>query len=179
MTKYTSEEIKNRLSNIGEAIGTIALEYIVGLEKENEKLQKNNKHIQDLIEAERQRQEECNNVHLRDIATLEKENEELKQQVSYLKDNLRVARKDRERLQDDVANGLEEFIKKKPATSLRLLANKEVKEENEKLKENIKNTRKKLFDILTEYEIGNYDVNIHQFYKDVYNIHNELMDLAE
>ena len=110
---------------------------------------------------------------------LEKENEELKQQVSYLKDNLRVARKDRERLQDDVANGLEEFIKEKPATSLRLLANKEVKEENEKLKENIKNARKKLFDILTGYEIGNYDNNIHQFYKDVYDIHNELIELAE
>lgn len=38
MTKYTSEEIKNRLSNIGEAIGSIALEYIVELEKENEQL---------------------------------------------------------------------------------------------------------------------------------------------
>lgn len=38
MIKYTSEEIKNRLSNIGEAIGTIALEYIVELEKENEQL---------------------------------------------------------------------------------------------------------------------------------------------
>jgi hypothetical protein len=37
--KYTLEEIKNRLSNIGEAIGTIALEYIVDLEKENEQLQ--------------------------------------------------------------------------------------------------------------------------------------------
>lgn len=38
MTKFTSEEIKNRLSNIGEAIGSIALEYIVELEKENEQL---------------------------------------------------------------------------------------------------------------------------------------------
>lgn len=38
MTKYTPEEIKNRLSNIGEAIGSIALEYIVELEKENEQL---------------------------------------------------------------------------------------------------------------------------------------------
>ena len=36
--KYTSEEIKNRLSNIGEMIGTIALEYIAELEKENEQL---------------------------------------------------------------------------------------------------------------------------------------------
>lgn len=52
-------------------------------------------------------------------------------------------------------------------------------EGNEQLKENIKNARKKLFDILTDYEIGNYDNNIHQFYKDVYDIHNELMDLAE
>lgn len=38
MTKYTPEEIKNRLSNIGEAIGTIALEYIVKIEKENQQL---------------------------------------------------------------------------------------------------------------------------------------------
>jgi FtsZ-binding cell division protein ZapB len=38
MTKYTPEVIKNRLSNIGEAIGTITLEYIVELEKENQQL---------------------------------------------------------------------------------------------------------------------------------------------
>ncbi len=37
--KYTPEEIKNRLSNIGEAIGTIALEYISELEQENEQLE--------------------------------------------------------------------------------------------------------------------------------------------
>ena len=46
-------------------------------------------------------------------------------------------------------------------------------------KQQIKKLRKKLFDILTDYEIGNYDNNIHQFYKDVYAIHNELMELAE
>lgn len=57
--------------------------------------------------------------------------------------------------------------------------NWKLEKENEKLKENIKNARKKLFDILTDYEIGNYDNNIHQFYKDVYGIHNELMDLEE
>lgn len=68
------------------------------------------------------------------IELLEKENEEIKQQVSYLEDNLRVARKDRENLQDAVANGLEEFIKKKPHTSLRFLANKELKEENEHIR---------------------------------------------
>lgn len=38
MKKYTSEEIKNRLSNIGAAIGTISLEYIAELEKENKQL---------------------------------------------------------------------------------------------------------------------------------------------
>lgn len=100
------------------------------------------------------------------------ENEQLKQKISYLEDNLRVARKDRENLKDSIANGLKEFIKEKPFTSCRLLVNKEVKE-------NIKNVRKKLFDILADYEIGNYDNNIHQFYKDVYDIHNELMELAE
>ena len=47
MTKaHTSEEIKNRLSNIGEAIGTIALEYIVELEKENEQLKSINKKME-------------------------------------------------------------------------------------------------------------------------------------
>lgn len=103
---------------------------------------------------------------------LVEENEQLKKKISYLEDNLRVARKDNEDLRDDIANGLKEFTKELPFTSLRLLANKEVKE-------NIKNARKKLFDILTDYEIGNYDNNIHQFYKDVYDIHNELMELAE
>lgn len=71
---------------------------------------------------------------LEHIADLEKENEQLKARVSYLEDNLRVARKDRERLQEDVAKGIEEFIKNKPATSLHLLANKELREELEKLK---------------------------------------------
>lgn len=99
----TEEQIRCVKDGLSRQKLYIALECIEELEKENEQLQKNNKHIQDLIEAERQRQEECNNVHLRDIATLEKENEELKQQVSYLEDNLRVARKDREHLQDDVA----------------------------------------------------------------------------
>ena len=57
--------------------------------------------------------------------------------------------------------------------------NDRLKKENKQLKENIKNARKKLFDILTDYEIGNYDNNIHKFYKDVYDIHNKLMELAE
>lgn len=103
---------------------------------------------------------------------LREENEQLKAQISYLEDNLRVARKDREHLQDALAKEIKEFITEQPFTSLRLLANKE-------LKENIKNLREKLFNLLSEYEIGNYDNNIHQFYKDVYKVHNELMELAE
>lgn len=74
---------------------------------------------------------------LEHIADLKKENEQLEAQISYLKDNLRVARKDRERLQDDVAKGIEYFIKEKPATSLRFLANKELKEVIEKQKQEI------------------------------------------
>lgn len=55
----------------------------------------------------------------------------------------------------------------------------ELEKENDQLKEKFKNVRDKLFNLLSEYEIGNYDTNIHQFYKDVYDIHNELMELAE
>lgn len=40
--KHTPEEIKNRLSNIGEAIGNIALDYIAELEAQIEQLQKTN-----------------------------------------------------------------------------------------------------------------------------------------
>ena len=72
-----------------------------------------------------------------DVIRLRLENEQLKQQVLYLEDNLRVARKDREDLRDAVANGLGEFIKDRPFTSLSLLANKELQEENEKLKQQI------------------------------------------
>ncbi len=39
---YTSEEIKNRLLNIGEAIGKIAFDYIVELEKEIDELKLKN-----------------------------------------------------------------------------------------------------------------------------------------
>jgi len=60
MTKCTSEEIKNRLSNIGEAIGSIALEYIVELEKENKQLKQHNKQLQ------------------KNICTVHKNNEKLK-----------------------------------------------------------------------------------------------------
>ena len=54
-----------------------------------------------------------------------------------------------------------------------------LEEQNKELKAQIKKLREKLFDILSEYEIGNYENNIHQFYQDVYDIHNELMEVVE
>ncbi len=66
---------------------------------------------------------------------LVKENAELKEKVSYLEDNLRVARKDREKLQLDVAKGLKEFVKDYPATALRYLANEKYVEQLTKAKE--------------------------------------------
>ena len=69
------------------------------------------------------------------IAELEKENAELKNKVTFLEDNLRVARKDREKLQLDVAKGLKEFIKDYPATSLRYLANEKYVEQLTKAKD--------------------------------------------
>lgn len=60
---------------------------------------------------------------------LKQENEQLKAKVSYLEDNLRVARKDRESLKDAIADGLKEFVKEKPFTSLCLLAKKAFKED--------------------------------------------------
>lgn len=76
-------------------------------------------------------------VRLTEYQKLKEENETLKKQVSYLEDNLRVARKDREELRDAVANSLVDFIAYKSHTSLRLLADKEVQEENEQFKQQI------------------------------------------
>ena len=121
----TKEQIRCVKDGLSRQKLYIALGCIEELEKENEELR--TKYLQATNEG-------TSWAHLK---SLEKENEQLKARVSYLEDNLRVARKDRERLQDDVANGLEEFIKEKPATSLRLLANKEVREENEQLKQQI------------------------------------------
>lgn len=66
---------------------------------------------------------------LTQLELLKQENEQLKAKVSYLEDNLRVARKDRESLKDAVADGLKEFVKEKPFTSLCLLAKKAFKED--------------------------------------------------
>lgn len=71
---------------------------------------------------------------------------ELKEKVSFLEDNLRVARKDRENLQLNVAKGLKEFVKDYPATSLKYLANEQYVEENEKLKNKLKEKLKTIAD---------------------------------
>lgn len=71
------------------------------------------------------------------VEFLEKENEKLEHQVSYLEDNLRVTRKDREHLQDTLAKEIKDFITEQPFTSLRFLANEQLKQENEKLKQQI------------------------------------------
>lgn len=41
----------------------------------------------------------------------------------------------------------------------------------------IQKERTKLFNILTEYENGTYDKNMHEFYNKVYDFYNELMEL--
>lgn len=45
-------------------------------------------------------------------------------------------------------------------------------------KQQTKKIKKKLFDILVNYEIGNYNNNNHQFYKDVCDIYKELVELV-
>ena len=50
--KHTPEEIKNRLSNIGEAIGNIALDYITDLEKENAELKEENARLNRLSDMQ-------------------------------------------------------------------------------------------------------------------------------
>lgn len=125
----TKDELKNRISfALKDPILQQGFEIIC---KENAELGKHNEELIALINAERERQEKCDDVHLRKITDLEKENAELKEKVSYLKDNLRVARKDREELQLDVAKGLKEFVKDFPATAIRYLANEKYVEENE------------------------------------------------
>ncbi len=54
------------------------------LEKRIEELEKHNEELLALINAERERQEKCDDVHLRKIAELEKENAELKLKLEAL-----------------------------------------------------------------------------------------------
>ncbi len=56
--KHTPEEIKNRLSNIGEAIGDIALDYITELEKENTELKEQVSFLKDNLRVARKDRED-------------------------------------------------------------------------------------------------------------------------
>ena len=82
MTEFTSEEIKNRLSNIGAAIGNIALEYITKIEEENEQLK------QELLTYKNSIcNKECAEV-WGESERLKEENEQLKQQLTKGRDIL-------------------------------------------------------------------------------------------
>lgn len=80
------------------------------------------------------------NVNIQDV-TLDNESsessEDSKDVIKRLENDLNVARRDREDLRDAVANGIQNFLKEHPATSLQLLAEKKYKDENESLKKRI------------------------------------------
>lgn len=99
------------------------------------------------------------------VEKLEKENAELKNQVSFLEDNLRVARKDREKLQLDVAKGLKGFVKDYPATSLRYLANEKYVEQLTKAREIIRDLLSYLYSV--EYDHISDLEQAEQFLKEV------------
>ena len=90
-------------------------------------------------------------VRLANWQRYEKENKELKEKVSFLEDNLRVARKDREKLQLDIAKGLKEFVKDYPATAIRFMANEKYVEENDRLNKELGKVEGKLADLTSEY----------------------------
>lgn len=110
-----------------------------------------------------------------DVLKLRIENEQLKKENKTLKDREEGFKKQIIGLCEKYYQVYERFPELKDS----FLLGDRVVEENEQLKEKIKNVREKLFNLLSEYEIGNYDSNIHQFYKDVYEIHNALMELEE
>lgn len=58
MTEHTPEEIKSRLSDIGESIGLIALEYIIKLEKENEQFKEYNEDLKQSLDWANERESE-------------------------------------------------------------------------------------------------------------------------
>lgn len=57
------------------------------------------------------------------------------------------------------------------------VVNETLNDKLEHKRNQIQKERTKLFNILTEYEIGTYDKNMHEFYNKVYDVHNELMEL--
>ena len=58
-----------------------------------------------------------------------------------------------------------------------IVVNESLNNKLEYKRKQIQKERTKLFNILTEYEIGTYDKNMHEFYNKVYDVHNELIEL--
>ena len=57
--------------------------------------------------------------------------------IERLENDLRVARKDREDLMNTVADGIQEFLKEHPSTSLQLLVDRKCKDEIKRLEKRI------------------------------------------
>lgn len=91
MTEFTSEEIKNRLSNIGEAIGNIALEYITKLEEENEQVVKYCKELEagflNYKKNYKTKRQKVFDLETR-VRNFEKENEQLKKELLTYKNSI-------------------------------------------------------------------------------------------
>ena len=80
------------------------------------------------------------NVNIQDIS-LDTESsdscEDYKDVIERLENDLKVARKDREDLMNDVADGIQEFLKENPSVSLQLLVDRKCKDEIERLEKRI------------------------------------------
>ena len=80
------------------------------------------------------------NVNIQDIS-LDAESsdscEDYKDVIERLENDLKVARKDREDLTYAVADGIQEFLKEHPSTSLQLLVDRKCKDEIERLEKRI------------------------------------------
>ena len=80
------------------------------------------------------------NVNIQDIS-LDTESsdscEDYKDVIERLENDLKVARKDREDLMNAVADGIQEFLKEHPSTSLQLLVDRMCKDEIERLEKRI------------------------------------------
>ena len=63
--------------------------------------------------------------------------EDYKDVIERLENDLKVARKDREDLMNAVADGIQEFLKEHPSTSLQLLVDRKCKDEIERLEKRI------------------------------------------
>ena len=80
------------------------------------------------------------NVNIQDVS-LDTESsdscEDYKDVIERLENDLKVARKDREDLMNAVADGIQEFLKENPSTSLQLLVDRKCKDEIERLEKRI------------------------------------------